>query len=392
MSAPRPQVEQPTTSNLQVGTTNSQPHSDVVRDDQRDESSCDDGSEYDPDSCDDNHSVITRALVRALAERAKWDPKEIAAVFRVSLVIIQRTITNGYVAVDDAVSEDANYYQESELAKLILERPSPTRTREKKRGRKKQDKMFAKRPPRETSPVHRRQHLVASPPAPVPMEVEPNSDTARSGIFRMFRDEATLVHGEKVHSILEEIGIEDDETMLAVLTMDDERLNDMLQEAKRLNLVEKFSVIQAMRDFGKNHKIARVDMPNAENKGQVVLQPLLTCSTRKGRVLFENDNVTQTTVRTLKQELNKEASNLEGFTDHHGRNQSNPSCKTDIIRITDRLELPDMEVLLGDRRKTKRTIDHYTAFAAGPTRVSEKRYPSLDEEVKRLDGVREMLG
>ncbi|KAG2347526.1 hypothetical protein BDR05DRAFT_666305 [Suillus weaverae] len=71
----------------------------------------------------------------------------------------------------------------------------------------------------------------------------------------MFRDEATLVHGEKVHSILEDIGIEDDETMFAVLTMDDERLNDMLQEAKRLNLVEKYSVIQAMRNFGRNHKI-----------------------------------------------------------------------------------------------------------------------------------------
>jgi hypothetical protein len=73
----------------------------------------------------------------------------------------------------------------------------------------------------------------------------------------MFRDEATLVHGEKVHSILEEIGIEDDETMFAVLTMDDERLNGMLQEAKRLNLVEKYSVIQAMRDFGRNHEIAK---------------------------------------------------------------------------------------------------------------------------------------
>jgi hypothetical protein len=73
----------------------------------------------------------------------------------------------------------------------------------------------------------------------------------------MFRDEATLVHGERVHSILEEIGIEDDETMFAVLTMDDERLNGMLQEAKHLNLVEKYSVIQAMRDFGRKHKIAK---------------------------------------------------------------------------------------------------------------------------------------
>lgn len=50
----------------------------------------------------------------------------------------------------------------------------------------------------------------------------------------MFRDEATLVHGKKVHSVLEEIGIEDDETMVTVLAMDDERLNDMLQETKCL--------------------------------------------------------------------------------------------------------------------------------------------------------------
>lgn len=39
--------------------------------------------------------------------------------------------------------------------------------------------------------------------------------------------------------------------------MDDERLNGMLQEAKRLNLVEKYSVIQALRNFGEKHKIAR---------------------------------------------------------------------------------------------------------------------------------------
>ncbi|KAG1865907.1 hypothetical protein DFJ58DRAFT_838538 [Suillus subalutaceus] len=242
MSAPPPQVERLTTSNLQVGTTNSQPHSDVVRDDKRDESSCDDGSEYDPDSCDDNHSVVTRALVRALAERANWDPKEIAAVFRVSLAIIQKTITNGYVAVDDEVSEDANFYKETTVT---YAHPG------EKEGTKETD-LHEKRLPFIAGSI-----LSLPPPAPVPMEVEPNSDTARSGIFRMFRDEATLVHGEKVHSILEEIGIEDDESMFAVLTMDDERLNDMLQEAKRLNLVEKFSIIQAMRDFGKNHKIAR---------------------------------------------------------------------------------------------------------------------------------------
>jgi hypothetical protein len=83
-----------------------------------------------------------------------------------------------------------------------------------------------------------------------------NSNKAR-GIFTRFRDEAILVHGEKVHSILEEIGIQDDETMFAVLTMDDEHLNGMLQEANRLNLVERFSVIQAMRNFGRNHEIAK---------------------------------------------------------------------------------------------------------------------------------------
>ncbi|KAG1781894.1 hypothetical protein EV702DRAFT_1041638 [Suillus placidus] len=272
MSTPAPPQMARPTSNLQVGTMNSQHHGDVVRGYQMNESSGDDGSEYDPNSCDDSHSVAKRPrkynpqvviffswgiqadpLVRALAKRAEWDPKEIAAVFRVSLAIIQKTVTNAYVAVNDTVSEDANYYNESEFEKLIMKRPSPTR--EKKKGRKKQDKMFAKRFI-QASPVPRKQRLFAAPPASVPMEVEPNPNTAR-GIFRMFRDEATLVHGGKVHSILEEIGIEDDETMLAVLTMDDERLNGMLQEAKRLNLVEKFSVIQAMRNFGKNHQIAK---------------------------------------------------------------------------------------------------------------------------------------
>jgi hypothetical protein len=62
-----------------------------------------------------------RALVRALAKRAKWDPKEIAAVFHASLAIIQKTIANAYVAVNDIVSEDANYYKEGEFEKLIME-------------------------------------------------------------------------------------------------------------------------------------------------------------------------------------------------------------------------------------------------------------------------------
>ncbi|KAG1759356.1 hypothetical protein EDD22DRAFT_906207 [Suillus occidentalis] len=268
---PSPPSQMAAASNLQVGTTNSQRYGDVVKTDQRDESSSDDGSEYDPNSCD-SHSVVEsprkyhpgqntmkldrhqRALVRALSKRTKWDAKEIAAVFRVSLVIIQKTISNAYVAVNDIVSEDENYYKESEFEKLIMKRPSPKRTQEKKKGRKKQNTMSAKRFTREAAPVPHRQPLTTRPATSVPSEQ--NSD-ATSGLFRMFRDEAMLVHGEKVHSILEEIGIEDDETMFAVLTMDDERLHGMLQEAKRLNLVEKFSVIQAMRNFGKNHKIAK---------------------------------------------------------------------------------------------------------------------------------------
>ncbi|KAG2351160.1 hypothetical protein BDR07DRAFT_1617459 [Suillus spraguei] len=195
-----------------------------------------------------------RALVRALAERADWDPKEIAAVFQVSVPVIYKTMNNAYATVEDIVSDDPNCYSESEFRELITERPSPSRSQEKKKGRNKKvvDKTFAK----ESALVPRKQRLSASSPASVAMEVKSNSDT-ECGIFKMFCGEASLVHGEKVHSVLEEIGIEDDETMVAVLTMDDERLNDMLQETKRLNLVEKFSVIQAMRTFGKDHKIAR---------------------------------------------------------------------------------------------------------------------------------------
>jgi hypothetical protein len=61
-----------------------------------------------------------RALVRALAKRAKWDQKEIASVFHVSLPIIQKTTTNAY-AVNDTVSEDAKYYKESDFNKLLLQ-------------------------------------------------------------------------------------------------------------------------------------------------------------------------------------------------------------------------------------------------------------------------------
>ncbi|KAG2137218.1 hypothetical protein BD769DRAFT_1773710 [Suillus cothurnatus] len=195
-----------------------------------------------------------RALVRALAKRGKWHYKEIAAVFHVSLPLIKRTVANSYTAITDEVSEDANFYKQSDLEELILERlPSAPK---KKRKRKTQDKTYTRSSKKSVQKVFRRQRVVASPSVPVPMEVELDSNITCS-IFKMFRDEAALVHGEKVHSILEEIGIEDDETMFAVLTMDDERLNGMLQEAKRLNLVEKYSVIQAMRDFGRNHKIAK---------------------------------------------------------------------------------------------------------------------------------------
>ncbi|KAG1781893.1 hypothetical protein EV702DRAFT_1238743 [Suillus placidus] len=217
---------------------------------ERDELS--DGSEYNPKSRDNNRPTVKkpkefnvgrnkvkldrnkRALVRALAKRGKWDHEEIAAVF---------------------LSEDANFYKQSDLEELISEWPPAP---EKKRKRKTQviDIRYARSPKKSAQEVFCRQRVVVSPSASVPIGSGPNPNTAR-GIFRMFRDEATLVHGEKVHSILEEIGIEDDETMLAVLTMDDERLNDMLQEARRLNLVEKYSVIQAMRNFGRNHKIVK---------------------------------------------------------------------------------------------------------------------------------------
>ncbi|KAG2369289.1 hypothetical protein BDR07DRAFT_1371591 [Suillus spraguei] len=149
----------------------------------------------------------------------------------------------------------------------------------------------------------------------------------------MFCGEASLVHGEKVHSVLEEIGIEDDETMVAVLTMDDERLNDMLQETKRLNLVEKFSVIQAMRTFGKDHKIARpftsALFGRSAVRKRVVYLRLNTAS-------MSLPKTTRGTMRLIKrqcyaddyenmQELKQEAFNLEEFTDE--RNQSSPSCK-----------------------------------------------------------------
>ncbi|KAG1742562.1 hypothetical protein EDB19DRAFT_1967384 [Suillus lakei] len=248
-AAPPPQLTQPA-SNSQVGGNNSEHHDDGVR-----------GRSEGRIVCGENKMKFDRhqrALVRALAKRAKWDQKEIAAVFRVSLAIIQKTVTNGYVAVDDIVSEDANYYTESEFRKLNMERPPPRHTPEKKKGRKKLDKTFAKKSTRKANPVPRRQYILASPPASVPMEVELNLNTSRD-MLKMFRDEAKLVHGDKVHSVLEEAGIEDDETMIAVLNMDDERLNNMLQEAKPLKLVEKFSVIQAMRDFGKKHEYREVE-------------------------------------------------------------------------------------------------------------------------------------
>jgi hypothetical protein len=56
MSVPPPQMAP--TSNSQVGAVNSQHHG--IERDQGNESSGDDGSEYDPNSCDDNRSVVKR--------------------------------------------------------------------------------------------------------------------------------------------------------------------------------------------------------------------------------------------------------------------------------------------------------------------------------------------
>ncbi|KAG2369290.1 hypothetical protein BDR07DRAFT_1477290 [Suillus spraguei] len=186
VSAPPPKSARPT-SNLQADATNPQHHGNVVR---GDESSSDEGSEYDPSSRDNNHSVGTvknprkyrpqaviffswgvRAdpLVRALAERADWDPKEIAAVFQVSVPVIYKTMNNAYATVEDIVSDDQNCYSESEFRELITERPSPSRSQEKKKGRNKKvvDKTFAK----ESALVPRKQRLSASSPASVAMEV-----------------------------------------------------------------------------------------------------------------------------------------------------------------------------------------------------------------------------
>lgn len=231
-----------------------------------------DGYEYNPKSRDVNRLAVKkpkesnggrnkvkldrkeRALARALAKRGKWENKEIAAVFHVSLPLIKRTVANSYTAISDREWEDEDFYNQSDLEELILGRlpPAPEKTSK----RKVQVTKYVRSSNKSAQEVRYRQRAAASPSTSVFMEVEVNSNKAR-GIFTMFRDEATLVHGEKVHSILEEIGIQDDETMFAVLTMDDEYLNGMLQEAKRLNLVERFSVIQAMRNFGRNHEIAK---------------------------------------------------------------------------------------------------------------------------------------
>lgn len=60
-----------------------------------------------------------RALVRALAELGKWDAKEIAAVFDVSLLPIKRTVANDYPSVDDKPWEDGKFYEKSDLEQLI---------------------------------------------------------------------------------------------------------------------------------------------------------------------------------------------------------------------------------------------------------------------------------
>ncbi|KAG1861908.1 hypothetical protein C8R48DRAFT_774004 [Suillus tomentosus] len=267
-----PKVQEPTEMFPQSERQSISRHDDGVEQDE-----LSDGSEYNPKSRDTNGLTVKkpkgfnvgrqrggnkmkldrkkRALVRALVELRKWDHKEIAAVFDVSLLPIKRTVANDYPSVDDKPWEDAKFYEKSDLKQLISTQLSAAKEKQKKPNKqnkqnkvKKQDRAYVRSPNKTV--------VAASPPASAPMEVESDSNTTCS-IFRTFRNEAILVHGEKVHSILEEIGIEDDETMFAVLIMDDERLNGMLQEAKRLNLVEKYSVIQALRNFGEKHKIGR---------------------------------------------------------------------------------------------------------------------------------------
>ncbi|KAG1742557.1 hypothetical protein EDB19DRAFT_1827746 [Suillus lakei] len=147
---------------------------------------------------------------------------------------------NHYIAVTDIVSEDANYYNQSDLEELIVG-----------------DNTYARSSEKSVKQAPRKQRAVAFPPASVPKEAERATYSECSGTKRRLF---------AVHSVLEEIRIEDDETMFAVLTMDDERLNHMLQEAKRLNLVEKFSVIQAMRDFGGKQKIAKQNAHHAHDR------------------------------------------------------------------------------------------------------------------------------
>ncbi|KAG2055685.1 hypothetical protein BDR06DRAFT_332254 [Suillus hirtellus] len=112
-----------------------------------------DGSEYNPKSRDTNSITVKkpkgfnvgrqrggikmkldrkkRALVRALAKRDIWDHKEIAAVFDVSLLPIKKAVANSYVSVDDKPWEDAKFYENSDLEKLISRLPPATEKQNK---------------------------------------------------------------------------------------------------------------------------------------------------------------------------------------------------------------------------------------------------------------------
>ncbi|KAG2754025.1 hypothetical protein P692DRAFT_20176485 [Suillus brevipes Sb2] len=99
-----------------------------------------DGYEYNPKSRDVNLLAVKkpkefnggrnkakldrneRALVRALAKRGKWEHKEIAAVFHVSLPLIKRTVANDYTAICDRECEDEDFYKQSDLEELVLGR------------------------------------------------------------------------------------------------------------------------------------------------------------------------------------------------------------------------------------------------------------------------------
>ncbi|OAX43688.1 hypothetical protein K503DRAFT_89425 [Rhizopogon vinicolor AM-OR11-026] len=131
----------------QDGANHSQSDSGGIEGDQKDELSGDE-SEFTPSSRDiskqDKRRITTarrhmkltrkqRALCRGLASRS-WEHKHIATLFHVSLPVIYRTVHNSYVISDD-VSEDTDFYKESELEELIRQKP-PAPPERKKVGRR----------------------------------------------------------------------------------------------------------------------------------------------------------------------------------------------------------------------------------------------------------------